>query len=287
MHRYSHAAMAAQFEIRCTHPDEAYARQAASFAFRIVDRLEQMLSRFVENSDISRINHLSAGEHTVVGYETMQCLELARLMYGETGGAFDIAMGKGFENLELVSGEFLVRAHADGVGLDMGAIGKGYAVDRVAEELEDWEVEQALISAGYSSVLALEAPSKKDGWPLTMSLPGKSDRTVFTDFSARQRVLGASGIQKPDHILDPRTAKPVSSRKAAWVLAPRQTFVDIGRPAEVEASPAAVADALSTAFMILTPEEIKQYCGKYPGLESWILQPQLMHIGSQPGLRRG
>jgi thiamine biosynthesis lipoprotein len=278
--------MAAQFEIRCTHPDEAYARQAAGFAFGIVDRLEQMLSRFIENSDISRINHLSAGEHTVVGYETMQCLELARFMHGETGGTFDVAMGKGFENLELVSGEFLVRAHSEDIDLDMGAIGKGYAVDRMAEALEDWEVEQALISAGYSSVLALEPPPKKDGWPLTLSLPGKSDSPVFANFSARQRVLGASGIQKPDHILDPRTGGPVSSRQAAWVSAPRQIFTDIGRPVKIEASPTAVADALSTAFMILTPEEINEYCGKYPGLESWILQPELMHIGSQTGLRR-
>lgn len=278
MHRFRHTAMAAQFEIRCTHPDENYARQAANFAFRVVDELEQKMSRFVENSDISRINHLSAGEHTVVSYETMQCLRLARFMHSETGGAFDVSMGKGLESLKLVTGEFMVYAHANGVRLDMGAIGKGYAVDRAAEVLEDWEVEQALIDAGYSSVLALEPPSGCEDWPLTISTPGKAEGAILATIAARQRALGASGIQKPDHILDPRTGKPVNSRQAAWVSAPRQILTNIGRPAEVESSPAAVADALSTAFMIMPPEEIKQYCRKYSGLEAWILQPDLMHF---------
>ncbi len=278
MHRFTHAAMAAQFEIRCTHPDEKYARQAANFAFRVVDQLEQKLSRFVENSDISRINHLSTGEHTVVSYETMQCLQLARFMHTETGGTFDISIGRGFGNLELVPGEFLVCAHEDGVHLDMGAIGKGFAVDRVAEVLGDWEVEQVLIYAGYSSVLALEPPSGCEDWPLTIRMPGKADGAILATIAAKQRALSASGIKKPDHILDPRTGKPVNSTQAAWASAPRQIMIDIGRPAEVESSPAALADALSTAFMIMQPEEIKQYCCKHPGLEAWILQPDLMHF---------
>ena len=130
-----------------------------------MDRLEQQLSRFIENSDISRINHLSAGESTIVGYETMQCLQLARLMHAETGGAFDVSVGTGFESLELDSGEFRACGRSptgDGrLRLDLGAIGKGYAVDRMAEVLEDWEVDRVLIDAGYSSVLALEPPSAR------------------------------------------------------------------------------------------------------------------------------
>ena len=110
MHRFQHTAMATQFEIRCTCPDSGYARQAARAAFDAVDRLEQQLSRFVENSDITRINHLSPGESTIVSYETMQCLQLASLIYAETGGAFDISLGTGFETLELVPAEFIVRA---------------------------------------------------------------------------------------------------------------------------------------------------------------------------------
>ena len=281
MHRFSHTAMAAQFEIRCSHPDGKYARQAADSAFGVVDRLEQQLSRFIENSDISRINHLSAGEHTVVGYETMQCLQLARFMCAETGGAFDVSIGRESESLELVPGEFLVYARANGASLDMGAIGKGYAVDRAAEVLEDWDVQQVLLHAGYSTALALEPPSGCENWPLTIRMPGQAEGSILAAVDARQQALSASGIQKPNHILDPRTGEPVRSRKAAWISAPRQVLADIGRTANVESSPAAVADALSTAFMIMPPEEIQLYCCRHPGLEAWILQPHLVHFVNQ------
>ena len=287
MWRFQHTAMATQFEIRCAHPDASHARQASRAAFEALDRLEQQLSRFVENSDITRINHLSAGESTVVGYETMQCLQLASLLYAETDGAFDVSIGTGFENLELIPAEFVVIARPpspsglrranDVVRVDLGAIGKGYAVDRVADVLEDWEVDQALIDAGYSSVLALEPPSGQDDWPLTLSDPGESG-VVLVRMGARQRALGASGIRKADHIWNAREQTPVRCRRAAWVSAPRRVLADIGRQAAVEGSAAAVADALSTAFMISASEDIETYCRDHPGLEAWILERELLHF---------
>jgi len=283
MYRFQHTAMATQFEIRCTCPDGDYARQAARAAFDAVDRLETQLSRFIENSDITRINHLSPGEFTIVSYETMQCLQLASLIFAETGGAFDVSLGTGFETLELVPGEFIVSAHPPspfglppspsglrreefpplhqelgGVQLDLGAIGKGYAVDRVADVLEDWEIKQVLVDAGSSSVLALEPPAGAEDWPLTLSEPGGSG-LILARIAARQRALGASGIRKGDHIVDPRHRAPVRSRSAAWVSAPRPILAAIGRQAGVEDSAAAIADALSTAFMISPAEEIDAY----------------------------
>lgn len=279
--------MATLFEIRCTCPDAVHAKQAARAAFEVVDRLEQQLSRFVENSDISRINHLAPGESTIVGYETMQCLQLARLMYTETDGAFDISIGTGFENLEFSAVEFVVRARADGVRLDLGAIGKGYAVDRMAEVLEDWEVTQALIDAGYSSVLALEPPSGEESWPLTLSEPGKPG-VILARVAGCQRALGASGIRKGDHIFDPRKGAPVSARAAAWVAGSRDLLAGISRRAEIADSPASVADALSTAFMINSIGDIDTYCRTHSGLEAWILEGQLIHCPAteppNPGL---
>jgi FAD:protein FMN transferase len=281
MHRFAHIAMAAQFEIHCTHHDATCARQAAACAFRSVDRLEQQLSRFVENSDISRINHLSAGEHTIVSYETMQCLQLAQFISKETEGAFDVSVGTASESLELFPGEFIVCAHSGGTRLDLGAIGKGFAVDRAAEVLEEWEVDRILIDAGRSSVLALEPPCGFEDWALALSEPGKTHDGVLARIAARQRALGASGIQKQNHILDPRTRVPVRSRKAAWVSAPREILSDISKQAHVEPSPAAVADALSTAFMIMPFEEIRQYCDRHPGVEVWILEQNFVHFGMQ------
>jgi len=277
MHRFRHTAMATEFEIRCTHPDAELAWQAARCGFETVDRLEQQLSRFVENSDISRINHLSAGESTIVSCETMECLKLAKLVYAQTGGAFDVSIGAGFERLELLAEEFVVRAGSDRVRLDLGGIGKGFAVDRLADVLEDWEVDHALIDAGRSSVLALEPPAGKEGWPLTLSDPGDPG-AVLIRIGARQHALGASGIRKGDHIWDSRERAPVRSRRAAWVSGPRRVLADMGRQAGVERSAAAVADALSTAFMSSPDDNIETYCRTHPGLDVWVLGERLIRF---------
>ena len=277
MHRFQHTAMATQFEIRCDHRDAEYARQAARAAFAAVDSLEHKLSRFVENSDITRVNHLEAGESTVVGFETMQCLQLAVLLHAETRGAFDISLGTGFDQLELAPADFLVSANAPGVRLDLGAIGKGYAVDRMADVLEDWDVRQALIDAGFSSVLALDPPSGTEGWPLTLSDPGPAG-VVRERLCARQLALAASGIRKGDHIVNPRDGAPIRSRAAAWVAAPRGVLASIGRQAGVDDAAAAVADALSTACMVLPEADIAGLCDRHHAMEAWILEGTLSHF---------
>jgi thiamine biosynthesis lipoprotein len=261
--RFSHEAMATLFEIQCVHPDASYARQAAQAAFDLVDRLEQEQSRFVANSDVSRINQLSAGQGTRVSPSTMECLEIAWRMYDVTGGAFDISIGSGLLGLELVPDEFVVHARADGVRLDLGGIGKGYAVDRVGDLLEEWEIRHALVHGGFSSILALDAPPEWDGWPLTLSSPWPGEQEVLARVSARQKAVSASGTQRKDHIRDPRTGQPVPGR-AVWVALPRM--------GEGKEDAAAVAEALSTAFMVLPAEEVADLCRRWPGLEAWLLR---------------
>jgi thiamine biosynthesis lipoprotein len=270
--RFSHVAMATVFEVHCVHADPRYAGQAAQAAFDVVDRLELELSRFVANSDVSRISSLAAGQATRVSPSTMECLEIARRLYDLTGRAFDIAIGSGLDRLELVPDEFAVRVGTEGIRLDLGGIGKGYAVDRMAELLEEWEVPHALVHGGFSSVLALEAPPDRDGWPLTLSAPAPGDERILARVSARQRAFSASGTQKGGHILDPRTGQAVQDR-AAWVALPR------GQEAEASAgdewlvrSPAAVAEGLSTAFMILPVKDVADLCRRGPGLEAWLVR---------------
>ena len=224
-----------------------------------MDRLEQLLSRFLENSDIARVNHLAAGQGTPVSPWTMECLEIARHLHDLTGGAFDPSIGSGLHRLELDPEDFTVHARDEGVRLDLGGIGKGYAVDRVAELLEEWGIPRALVHGGFSSVLALEPPPDEDGWPLTLSAPG-SGRTLAR-VSARRRAFSASGVRKGDHILDPRTGLAIRGRAGAWVAVAR----------EDGASAAAVADALSTAFMIQPVDEIDALCRHSPGLEAWLV----------------
>jgi thiamine biosynthesis lipoprotein len=286
--RFSHEAMATIFEVHGVHPDERYAAQAAQAAFDLTDRLERELSRFLPNSDIARVNHLAAGESTRVSPSTLECLVIARHMFDLTGGAFDVSIGTGLPSLELDPDNVLVRATEGGVRIDLGGIGKGYAVDLMAELLEEWGLGLALVHGGFSSVLALDPPTDREGWPLTLSDPGAPSR-VLARLSVRQTALGASGLRKGAHILDPRTGEPVRGRLAAWVAVPRPAVARADAPANEgpRVAATAVSDALTTAFMLLTPEEIEELCESTSGMEAWILpesagahgESELLHFG--------
>lgn len=281
MKRFSHEAMATTFEILVVHEDERYARQAAAAAFDEVDRLEDELSRFRENSDITRINNLPAHQPLQIGLDAFECLKLSIRMYAETYGAFDVTVGSlvkcwrnkegmlrspspeelnlarlrtGANLLQLDEREHTVCLSAGGVHVDLGGIGKGYAVDRVAELLREWGIGTALVSGGYSSVLALDAPAGAVGWPLTLSDPADHKR-ILARPGLQRRALSGSGVQKGGHIISPRTGRPIEGRRAAWASAP-----DAG-----------TADALSTAFMIMSPDEIEQYCSLHPGTLAMVI----------------
>lgn len=287
LRRFSHEAMATVFEVYADHPDERYASQAAHAAFGVIDRLEQDLSRFRPSSDVSRINGLAAGRHTVVSASTFECLAIARHAYDLTASAFDVSIGTGLPSLVLDPDRSVVRTSADGVRIDLGGIGKGYAVDVVAEVLEEWGLVRALVHGGFSSVLALDSSAGTDGWPLTLSDPATPSR-VLSRVHARQCALGASGLVKGAHIVDPRRGKPSKLRRAAWALVPvpKQPGASAGGLFQPRA--AAVADALATAFMIMTTDDIEALCTASPGLEAWVLHEpsgdrsaaaSLQHIG--------
>ncbi|HUU17135.1 MAG TPA: FAD:protein FMN transferase [Sedimentisphaerales bacterium] len=281
MKRFCHEAMATTFEVIIEHEDARYARQAAAAAFDEVDWLEGELSRFIENSDITRINNLPANEPLRLGLDAFECLQLSSRIYTETNGAFDITIGSlfscwrnedgtprtpsqeelnlarqrtGTDLLQLDEAEHTVQLLASPVQVDLGGVGKGYAVDRVAELLCEWSIETALISGGYSSVLALDAPCDTKGWPLTLSNPDNR-KQILARPSLRGRAISGSGLQKGRHIIDPRTAQPVKGKCAAWASAPD----------------AATADALSTAFMVMSPDEIRQYCSRHPDVSALIM----------------
>jgi thiamine biosynthesis lipoprotein len=270
--RFSHAAMATIFEVHVVHDDERYVAHASRAVFDLVDELERELSRFQPTSDITRINHLAAGEATRVSPSTLECLLIARHMFDLTGGAFDAAIGTGLETLELDAEDLSVRATRAGVQIDLGGIGKGYAVDRMAEVLEEWGLARALVHGGFSSLLALDPPADRDGWSLTLSDPLASSR-VLARVAPRQTALSASGLRKGDHIIDPRTGAPVRGRRAAWAALPRPAAAaaDGSDAKGPRLAAAAVADALTTAFMVLSFDEIRSLCDQSPGLEAWVL----------------
>jgi thiamine biosynthesis lipoprotein len=154
--------------------------------------------------------------------------------------------------------------------------------------MEEWGLGASLVHGGFSSVLALEPPPGLEGWPLTLSDPAAPSR-LLTRLSVRQAALSASGLRKGDHIRDPRTGELVRGRRAAWALLPRPESAKADRVQREgpRMAAAAVADALTTAFMLLGLEEIESICAASPGLEAWVLpEPDtdgpagLLHFGA-------
>lgn len=286
--------MGTTFEVIIADSEQSYAGQAARAVFREVDRLEYLFSRFNPSSEISQVNRLRPGEFMRIGLETYECLIAAEHIRAETAGAFDINFrsrlesrsGAGEKPQESAAfsarqetghvhqpSAFEVKSGGDGfwislakaesrecasnLDLDLGGIGKGYALDRALSILADWSIERALIHAGTSTAMAIGnapvlSPGEK-GWPVGVGGAWRSEgapkRVLLKD-----RALSGSGTEgKGRHILDPKTGEPAARHLAAWSSHPS----------------AALADALSTAFMIMETEDINSYCERHP--EAWAL----------------
>ncbi len=282
VHRFAHEAMATTFEIIVQNEDKSYAQQAARAAFDEVDRLEGELSRYLETSDVTRINHLEAGRPLPIGLDTFECLAISAEIHAQTGGAFDVTVGllvdcwldkankmprepsaeelqfarehTGMHLVLLDDPSHAIALLASPIRIDLGGVGKGYGVDRMADMLREWSIDRALIHGGFSSVLALDAPQGTAGWPVTLSHPEDRRRTLVRMRMERIAVSG-SGVEKGRHIIDPRSGRPVAGKPAAWSVAPD----------------AARADALSTAFMVMTPDEVRDYCSEHPQVRGLLI----------------
>jgi len=273
IHSFSHFAMATVYEIMIFHKDNNYAEQAAQAAFLEIDRLEMELSRFIENSDIARINAMSKNDEIIIGPDTLNCLLKCLDLKEETNGAFDITIGRNIDlwknkstqqkidqssledvQLQIDTEKFKVTLLSENANLDLGGFGKGYAIDQVYELLLEWGIESGFIHGGSSSALAFGSNSKNKPWEITLTHP--VNNSVFYKTGLHERTLSGSGINKENHIINPHTMEPAKKRLAAWVYA----------------KTAAVSDALSTAFMIMSDIEIKKYCDKNTGVSAIILE---------------
>jgi FAD:protein FMN transferase len=252
-HTFQHEAMATFFEIALVTPDREYARQAAEAAFRELDRLENTLSRFIESSDISRANRLAAGASTTITDETLNCLLIAADVSLATNRAFDPAYASirppdlpaDLPPFTLDPETHRITSLATRLHLDLGAVGKGYALDRMVEILRDWQVDAACLNAGGSSLLAVGSPSPTEtGWTVGLG-EGEGYRTIPLTGAS---LSGSGTAVKGAHLIDPRTGEPAGRTSRVWALAPT----------------AAQADALSTAFFLMLEADIAALCAAHP-----------------------
>lgn len=246
---FSREAMNTTFTLRLRGLDRDESEGMALECFYQLERMEGQLSRFIDGSDVSRINRLAAGETLYISETSHQCLLQALDAYVRTGGLFDITLGSRIEHRKSgnagpspdLVGRLII--HPDvaavtcgepGRQIDLGGIGKGFALDRMKEILIEWGAGDFLLAAGASSLLA-HGPT---AWPV--ELPAERNSVMLP---LRDASLSASGTRiQGSHIVHPAGdgAMPSQPCDRVWVTACR----------------AAIAEIWSTALMLVPMEEI-------------------------------
>ncbi|CAN5257427.1 FAD:protein FMN transferase [soil metagenome] len=257
------------------------AMKLADTAFAKIDQLEDQLSVYRDHSEISRLNVSAARGPVAVEPNLFRLLEEAAKINRETEGAFDIAAGAlirawgyfrgprrvpeprelaaclaqvGMKHVELNPETHSVQFGKEALEINLGAIGKGYAIDQAAALLRyDGKCRSALLHGGHSSVYAIGSePGTTSGWPVEIGHPlepGSSLGVLYLGDCA----MGTSAAtfqyfehhgRKLGHILDPRSGWPARGVHGVTVIAPT----------------AARADALATAFFIQGPKKAEAYC---------------------------
>jgi thiamine biosynthesis lipoprotein len=253
IHQFNHRAMATYFEVRIADEERTYAVQAAQAALDLLDRLESQLSRFRPNSDIAQLARLEPGEIMRLSEPAFACIEVGKKMELATGGAFCLTSAAlraqaSLPQWSLLPQELSVRCESGRLEFDLGAIGKGFALDRMAHLLLGWDCLSFLLVAGGSSILAGEPPKDAGGWSC-----GLGDDHAPQRFFLQHASLSGSGLAvKGSHIIDPRTGRPALRQSRAWALT----------------DTAAESDALSTACMVLTEPELEEVLAREP---SWLV----------------
>ena len=299
-------AMATRFEI-VLHGDNPVAlRAAGEEAIEEINRLEAQLSLYRPSSEIAHVNARAAREPARVSPAVFALLERAQELTNETSGAFDITIaplvrcwgfmggsGKipaeqeladtrakvGMHLVHLNRQDFTVRFATEGVMLDLGAIGKGYAIDCATGILREAGVTSALIHSGTSTVSAIGTPPGEDGWKIAIEHPAErtistvvanannhmsEGRRPLTTIPLKDESLSVSAVwgksfqaegRRLGHILDPRTGMPVSEAVLAAVVLLSATE----------------SDALSTALLTLGKGSHELLAKFRPGIRTLLV----------------
>jgi FAD:protein FMN transferase len=322
-------AMACEFELRFPDDPLKNLTELALESFDLLETLEEQLSFFRPTSELSRINLLAAEQPVEAEPALFDLLLLAKQLSEETGGAWDItstplwqvwgfAKRKGKiptlaeidEAMKTVGSRFIeldaerktIFFTQTGVKLNLGSLGKGYALDRLAARLVEGGMANFLLHGGQSSILQKKEPGSSIPrenldftsdtlekhaaspvfWPIGLPHPLAANRRLG-EIRLYDRAIGTSSSRFQSfrhagklygHILDPRTGQPAGGVLSTTVLAPTATL----------------ADALSTAFYVLGPEKSLEYCGNHPEVSAIILVPSAGKNGCEiitAGLKDG
>lgn len=249
--------MGSTFSIVVYGPDTAPTENTIEAAFAEAHRLDNMLSNYKPDSELSRVNQQAAKAPVKVSPELFSLLRICFDLSERSSGAFDMTVGPlmklwgfyrgeghvpdrqsiarvmahvGYRNVVLDAGERTVSFSKPGIELDPGGVGKGYAIDRMAAVLRERGIRSALLSAGGSSIYAIGAPPESArGWRIAIQDPLDSSKSAATVYLKDNSLSTSGGYEKffeaggrmYSHIMDPRTGYPVSGTLAVSVVCAR------------------------------------------------------------------
>jgi thiamine biosynthesis lipoprotein len=263
--------MGTVFEIAAYSESPAQASDAINHALREIVRLDDVMSDYKADSDLSRLNRTGYSHPQSVPRDLYRVIEESLEYSRLSGGKFDVTVGPlvrlwkaalrgehapsaeeeeklrpcvGYQKIELLPPN-RIQLHSPCLQIDLGSIGKGYALDRAAEILHARGVSRALLDAGGSSIYALGAPPGESGWRVHLRDPSNSENpevrlsgnSVSTSEQTQPSLL--LGQEPPGHIVDPDSGLPLRTPFAVSVVARTAT----------------ASDALSTTLLLLGPEK--------------------------------
>lgn len=268
--------MATRFEWVLEGATASSVRAAGEEAFAEVHRIEAALSVYRPDSQISAVNHGAAQSAVRVTPEVYELIRRACDLSRVTDGAFDITVGPllkawgmmdksgrqpeprelmaarkcvGWDLLELDPADWRIRFRRPGVMLDLGSIGKGYALDRAVEILREAGITAAFLHGGTSTAIAIGRPSEGPAWKIAIEAPvrpgdppGEPRDPVavveLEDESLSVSAIWGKGYERDGrfygHVMDPSAGEPVAGALMAAVILPSATE----------------SDALSTALLV-------------------------------------
>jgi thiamine biosynthesis lipoprotein len=284
--------MGTQFNIVLYAPDSVRVRRAADAAFARIDTLNQHLSDYLVESELSRLSATAgSGRDVPVSDDLWTVLAAAQHLAARTGGAFDVTVGPltrlwrwamrrdrlppdddlvqargavGYRHLVLDSAARTARLVRPGMRLDLGGIAKGYAVDEAMAVLQAHGLPRALVDGGGDLRLG-DPPPGLLGWRIALStIRADGERTTEERFVAR-RAVATSGATyryvevdgvRYSHLLDPHTGRGMTDERLVTVIAPTGMQ----------------ADALASALSILPPGDGLAFVDGLPGVAARVSQ---------------
>lgn len=258
------------------------ADSAAYQSFKLIDSINLICSDYDSTSELFKLRYAAVGLPIKVSPILFELIYIAKEAYKDADGSFDITVGPlsrlwrsarksqqfptnaainearnriGFKKVQIDSGAQTITLLQTNMQLDMGAIAKGYAADKVLALLQSRGITTALVDAGGDMVVAGMPPQKK-GWTIGINVPGQQEKVLERKLVLTNKAVATSGDafqytlhegKKYSHIIDPRTGYGVTFQRNVTVVAPTAT----------------TADWLATACSILTLDQVKILAKKY------------------------